>query len=369
MKILICLDGTSNQPRDAEQDIDENNLPEDDNITNVLKLHCLAGGDLTVDDPVRDSGGIDGQLSLYFSGVGTRGSFLRRILRQAFALRGPRVIIDEILRDLESVYEPGDELYVFGFSRGAATARLLATEIAAEGLKTRSGDVDPAPVIAMLGVWDTVASFNKPEIERDDPLPSGEEIGERGRIAPIIEEAYHLVSLDEQRLAFRPTLMNVEDRVREIWFAGVHSDVGGGFHEDGLSDITLEFMLGAARGRGLEFFRDDELPEEFVGVDQRGEEVRIGRDDLEIRPDILGVLHQPDRSRLKERLTAPRQCTALRGDRPSDVDLPVIHHSVPERIRNRRDYRPRSLEDTAHRVLEAGGGLRTVSGLSDHLPT
>ncbi len=368
MKTLISFDGTGNQPKDAEQDVDENSVIEDDNITNVLKLHLLAGGDLTADDPVRKSGRIEGQLPLYFSGVGTRGSRLRRIFRKAFALFGPKTIIAEALEDLEKVYEKGDRLYVFGFSRGAAIARVFASRIAENGLRTSSGEVDPQPVIEMLGVWDTVASFNKPEIERDDPLPSGEELEEKGAISPIIRKACHAVSLDERRLAFRPTLMNVEDRIQEVWFSGVHSDVGGGFRADGLADVTLRFMLDRARENGLDFLGVEQFSEDFVGEDQDGEEVHIGRDDVEIAPDSLARIHQQERSARKAKITLhPRQILALRDDQPSSTDLPVIHHTVVERIAADPEYRPESLQNARHRVLEKDGSLREADGLDDHL--
>jgi len=127
-RILICLDGTGNDPRDAVQEVDKKGQVEDDNISNVLKLHLLAGGRL---DEQRMN---PSQVSLYYSGVGTRGTIFRRALASAFARFEPGRIQKEAYEDLCDHYEPGDEIFIFGFSRGAAIARMLAVQIAQEGV-------------------------------------------------------------------------------------------------------------------------------------------------------------------------------------------------------------------------------------------
>lgn len=161
-----------------------------------------------------------------------------------------------------------NRLFIFGFSRGAYTARTFAQLLyycgvptskgnpqvawdcyyrqdqrAAEQLKTSRSffNVD----IEMLGVWDTVKSTLDPD-RRDATL------------YPNVRAAYHAMAIDEKRLNF-PVLRFTEDaRITQAWFAGVHSDVGGGYPsaESQLSDITLAWMIAAARQHGMEFIPD-----------------------------------------------------------------------------------------------------------------
>lgn len=368
MDILICFDGTANEPNRGQQMADGDVA--DSSITNVLHLHLCAGGRLVDEAPDRDSGKIPGQLSIYLSGVGTRGNSILRRLRQAFAFSKPRRIRDKAMEKLEAVYEKGDRLFVFGFSRGAAIARKFCVVLGKNGVTTRNGEHDPSPIVELLGAWDTVAVLRASTgLLNPNQEPGTDELLEDGPIAPIIRKAVHLVALDERRLAFRPTLMNAEPRVEEVWFPGVHSDIGGGFRIDGLSDITLEFMLAACRRLGLRFIDFEAKPEAFTGVDQNGDEVTISRDELVIKPDPTAFLHQQERGALLTSATlAARQVFVLRDDQPSAEDLPVIHHSVVERIRALADYRPDSLQGLRHQVLEEDGSVRTAEGLEEHVP-
>ncbi len=349
-KILICFDGTSNQPGDAEQEKNKDGLLEDDNITNILKLHLLAGGNIE-----NSTAAIEGQHSLYYSGVGTRGSFLKKILRQAFALSSPKDIITEALTDLEQIYEFGDHLYVFGFSRGAAIARQFASIIAADGLDDKDGKAGVEPIIKMLGVWDTVASFGAPNLNSQN-RPISDVLFEDCTIASVIEKAYHLLALDENRLAFRPTLMNYQTNVAEIWFPGCHSDIGGGFKLDGLSDITLKFMMKKAKIHGLQFLEVSAIPEENLhGRDQDGDLVDISRDDIEIKPDHNAKLHDHNDSWrigfLRDVTLAARELVVLKNNFPSDIK-PALHSTVIDRKKDNSDYNPYSIEDEAFKVIE-----------------
>ena len=101
-----------------------------------------------------------------------------------------------------------------------------------------------------MGVFDTVASIGKPNLHEDDK-PVSDVVFENQHIAPSIQEALHLVSLDERRKAVMPTLMNAEDRVTEVWFAGAHSDVGGGYSDASLADVALLWMAERAVECGL----------------------------------------------------------------------------------------------------------------------
>ncbi len=98
--IIFCFDGTSNQPQDANQDSSWFG-PEDDNVTNIFKLHLLFGGNLS------QSSAIPGQLSLYYSGVGTYGGTLKRIWNKLFAPENKDVgkIIRAACDDLKANYK------------------------------------------------------------------------------------------------------------------------------------------------------------------------------------------------------------------------------------------------------------------------
>jgi hypothetical protein len=100
-------------------------------------------------------------------------------------------------------------------------------------------------------VFDTVAATRGSLDLNPDTYPASGIVFENGTIGKNIEKAVHLVSIDEKRLAFQPTLFNKDDRVTEVWFSGVHSDVGGGYWYDGLSDITLKFMIDSIKGNPL----------------------------------------------------------------------------------------------------------------------
>ncbi len=352
MKIIICFDGTSKQPEDAHQEKTRNGLLEDDNITNVLKLHLLAGGNIE-----NTAAAVNGQKSLYYSGVGTRGNFFRRILRQAFALSSPEDIMAEALDDLAEVYTKGDHLYIFGFSRGAAIARLFTSILARDGLKTRDGDLDRKPVVKMLGVWDTVASFGAPNLDSEE-RPVSDVLFEDCIISPIIENAYHAVALDENRLAFRPTLMSAQPNVHEVWFPGTHSDIGGGFRIDGLSDICLKWMIVKAYEHGLDFLSAAIIPEENLhGRDQDGDQVHIGRDDIEINPnpDCNALLHAHNdawrKGKLADMTLAPRDVVVLKGNQVSDLP-PAIHTSAIDRLSTNNDYNPNSALYKAYRTMD-----------------
>jgi hypothetical protein len=169
-------------------------------------------------------------------------------------------IIERAYLDLVRVYRPGDRVFIFGFSRGAAIARLLARTIDARGApstvwtlrlfgkhRTLWTSRRRHPVtIDVLGCWDTVGSFGVAKtiaginfqqlnMFRDLTVPDS------------VAQAYHMVALDEMRDSFEPTLMDPDPirpaRIVEVWFAGDHANIGGGWATDKLSDVTLDFLL------------------------------------------------------------------------------------------------------------------------------
>lgn len=220
------------------------------------------------------------QVPFYDDGVGSDGTPLEKIAGGAMGDGLFQKIRDGYTK-IAHVYEQDDEIYIFGFSRGAYTARSLAGMIAICGLPT--GDFDDQLVnaafqayrdaskradlaknyelydaqIEMVGVWDTVGSLGIPALfGKVDPILCG---FLDTSLHPDVWNAYQALAIDERRQEFPPTLWTppsppVDGHVLEqVWFCGVHCDVGGGYPETGLSDITLGWMMGKATNLGLQF--------------------------------------------------------------------------------------------------------------------
>lgn len=351
LKIIICLDGTGNDPEDAIQETEKDGRLEDNGISNVLKLHLLAGGKLN------NSQANPKQQTYYYSGVGTRGTVFRRTLASSFARFAPKLIIKEAYNDLCENYKEGDEIFIFGFSRGAAIARMLACKIADKGVKEHK------PKIKFLGVWDTVASIGAPNL-KDNTRPISDAVFENGTIANAIENAVHLVAIDETRKAFRPILMNASNKVEEIWFAGVHSDIGGGYFKDGLSDISLEFMIKRASHYGLSFIQSREI--DYNHLEGKKDE-QIEEIDVAIKPDINADIHEHVRDGKIAALTLDQRkiCKVVK-DKPTDDHLPIIHHSVKKRCKVISSYQPPNLRGLRHYVIDENDSLKEYAGLEDY---
>jgi uncharacterized protein (DUF2235 family) len=247
-------------------------------VTNVCKLK-----DATVES--------DEQLVKYEPGVGTK--FGERIRGGAFGYGLSRNVRDCYAWLVEK-YTPGDELWFFGFSRGAFTARSLAGLVRNSGIllpehrgmvadayklyrSRKPGDAPweeeatawraryshPLPRITFIGVWDTVGALGIPVLRFRFPGISKRWTFHDTTLSSYVDNAYHAVSIDERRKAFVPTLWvkQVKDgkvveppagqTVEQVWFAGVHSDVGGGYEEPELSEIPLLWIADRARDCGL----------------------------------------------------------------------------------------------------------------------
>ncbi|WP_124552182.1 DUF2235 domain-containing protein [Methylophilus methylotrophus] len=260
-KLIVCCDGTWNNLNQSELGVPT--------PTNVVKLfYSLAK---------EDSNGIK-QIAYYHPGVGTENKFLNKYLGGGLGV-GLGKNIKSAYKWICDQYEDGDQLYLFGFSRGAFTVRSLSGFLERFGIldlnaysvreawdkvdaayeaykdkmsltpefryKVKSGSV----VINFLGVWDTVGSlgvpdelafFNLFDDTKDHSFHSTE-------LCPNVRVARHAVAIDERRGTFPPTLWtkwndNVQS-VKQIWFPGVHSDVGGGYLQTGLSDGALLWMI------------------------------------------------------------------------------------------------------------------------------
>ncbi|HEY5718464.1 MAG TPA: DUF2235 domain-containing protein, partial [Motiliproteus sp.] len=213
-----------------------------------------------------------------------------------------------------------------------------------------------------------VASIGLPNLSSRE-RPSSDVVFEHGHTLPShVLRALHLVSLDDKRRAFQPTLMNQEGRVTEIWFPGAHSDVGGGYNFDGLSDGSLRFFLDWFEEQpelGLQFLTPNSI--DYPSIFEPGSKYSIGPDDVQIDPSPFGVNHQQDRTPLIDHLTlTDRRCCVIRDDRVIDTATPLVHWSVAERIGGDRNYQPASLRNTAHRVIFQDRSEQAFIGFSEH---
>ncbi|MBZ4015039.1 DUF2235 domain-containing protein [Streptomyces purpurogeneiscleroticus] len=272
-RLVVCCDGTWFDPSMAS-------------ASNVRRLHNAL---LPTDADGRP------QRSHYEPGVGTEGGLLRRLLGGAAGAGLSQDILDAY-QWLATAYQPGDSIALFGFSRGAYTARSLAGLITASGLidldglnaatagrhvhrayahyRARENDrrwrtglhfrFDPDDATAMpvdfIGVWDTVGSLGIPThlagINLLVPMKRLE-FRHNVNLNPHIQHARHALAMDERRRPFTPTLWENTvpgQDVEQRWFPGSHMDVGGGHLRTGLSDGALQWMVDeAARTAGLRF--------------------------------------------------------------------------------------------------------------------
>ncbi len=260
--IVICLDGTWNLPGMKDFGF----LAE----TNVYKLFKMLKGDPSREsvnanqakDFYLDNNPFPNQVAFYYHGVGNsvENSELGQLFGGAFGL-GADAVIERAYLDLVRVYRPGDRIFIFGFSRGAAIARLLAGTIGRRGIpKTiwtfeffgrhwplwiSSKLFEDVPV-EVLGCWDTVGSFGISKNILGIPFQKINLLKNLD-VSLCVKRAYHMVALDETRDCFEATLMDPDpirpNRIVEVWFSGNHSNVGGGYADDKLSDVALDFLL------------------------------------------------------------------------------------------------------------------------------
>ena len=360
-KVLIFnFDGTGNEPEDAVQEVKDSGEFEDESITNVLKFHLLLGGALKKGENQALPGG---NRTFYYNGVGTYGNFFERLLNKGLAFEKWDVakIINLAMADFDNYYEDEnfDKVLVTGFSRGAAIARRFASLI--------NGKVKDNGIIE--AVFDTVASIGMPDMNSAD-RPSSDVVFEHGCTLPDnVEKALHLVSLDDKRRAFQPTLMNHEEKVREVWFPGGHSDVGGGFYYDGLSDNAMHFFLDwiLDLGLGIELKRADQI--DYGNILDTTRKFIIGQDDVQVDPDPLGIMHQQKRGPISSLITlTDRRCCVIENDRIKEDARPLVHWSVAERLASDRNYKPKSLKNIPHEILTKTGDIIEKTGFTDHRP-
>ena len=325
------------------------------------------------------------QIAHYRNGVGTESFKPLALLGGAFGFGVMRDVID-LYAYLCRNYRHGDRIYAFGFSRGAFTIRLLVGLVARCGLvqatdenqlfhgtraaheafrrdfllrSSRSrgmiyhhllappcyGDDGVRielhlpreqvwPRIAFLGLWDTVDAYGMPIEELKQgidrwiwPLSLADR-----KLSPIVEQACHALSLDDERPTFRPLLWDERDpadkaRLEQRWFAGVHANVGGGYPIDDLAFVPLLWMIEKATLAGLWFCADQvRVFHEMKNVHGTSYDSRAG---------LAGYYRY-----------GPRSLEKLCHDDWNDVhvETPLVHDSVAERIAARQvAYAPISL--------------------------
>jgi uncharacterized protein (DUF2235 family) len=307
--IVIAFDGTGNKPELNDEGVSHKS-------SNVYKFHRALMNKKS--EPT---------VKIYRQGVGTQ--YGEEVTGNAFGIG----LLDKITSAYRKLQQyltderfEKNRIFVIGFSRGAYAARrfchLLAfsgtpldledwksgwenfteqDEAAAKDLKEtgRFFDVE----IEMLGVWDTVKAAPTISDIKDDILPAN------------VKKAYHAISIDERREIFDVLRFKPNRKVREVWFSGVHSDIGGGYLEHGLSDITLDWMIAHAYNQGLTF-KKSALMDMNPSVDPEGEPHDESTKGIW---RTLGHIHR----------------------KVNDSD--PIHYTVKERIANAADYNPVNL--------------------------
>jgi hypothetical protein len=188
----------------------------------------------------------------YVAGVGTRFDLIGRVFGGVFGL-GEQPRIDEAYDHLCTAWAAGDHVIdIVGFSRGAATTLDFCHRIQERGIRQPGSNnvVEPQPMIRFLGVWDVVAAFGLANLGNTE-LNIGHHLS---LPRSSLKYCFHAMALDERRPSFLPTRLH---GACEVWFRGVHSDVGGGNGNRGLNDITLKWMMSKARAAGLPIGGED----------------------------------------------------------------------------------------------------------------
>jgi uncharacterized protein (DUF2235 family) len=355
--IVICSDGTGNTAIKGRG-------------TNVFKL--FEAVDLSGH---RTEPALTPQIAFYDDGVGTE-TFKPLKIFAGMTGFGLSRNVRQLYKELCRVYDPGDRIFLFGFSRGAFTARTLAGLIAACGVldakklltaralermvrrayrayrrryrtalaelalgKPKTTDTEdfrrehclPCEVpIAFLGVWDTVDAVGLP-FHLSDVINTTIHRFKfpDQKLSPLVEQACHALALDDERHSFRPLLWDETgdgQRIEQVWFAGVHSNVGGGYPKQGMSLVALDWMMTKAEAAGLRFIDiDREVYRRHAHVDDKLYDSRSG----------LGVFYR----------WKPRDMAALCAENGTP---PVLHLSVLERIAHgTEDYAPGNLAPDA----------------------
>jgi uncharacterized protein (DUF2235 family) len=343
--IVVCCDGTGN--KFGAQN------------SNVIKLYKMLKHDSS-------------QATYYHPGVGTMGAksaltwigkTWTKVIGLAFGY-GLSENIADAYEFLMRTYEPGDRIYVFGFSRGAYTARALCGMLYQLGLmtdgnegqipyairllkgkidfdvnrefkKTFSNDRD-CPV-HFVGVWDTVSSVGWVYNAVTFPSTANN---------PQLKTVRHAISIDERRAFFRQNLFipAPNQDVAQVWFSGVHSDVGGSYPEDQsqLSHIALQWMVYEAERAGL-----------LLNANIKA--AVLGGQPPYVKPDPTGQIHKSLHGlwwiaevwpKFHRKKVGDKWRTGIRFNlarRRPIAEGSLLHVAVEERMKTVAKYRPSNL--------------------------
>jgi hypothetical protein len=160
--------------------------------------------------------------------------------------------------------------------------------------------------------------------------------------------------------------MNTEDKIHELWFAGAHSDVGGGYYYDGLADITLRYMLNWIHDLDwdVEIIPPSEVKYDELLKSNAG--YKITQDDVSIDPNIFGKNHQQTRTPMTEWATlTDRVCCVIENDELTNLK-PLVHHTVAQRISGDRNYIPQSLKGVPHKIIYDDESIGHFKGMAAH---
>ena len=321
--IVVCYDGTNKEHGEYN--------------TNVVK---------TFEAIVRD----DTQVAFYDPGVGTFSYLGRKLGRQLGILMGLafgygiRQNIEDGYEYLMNRFQPGDRVFIFGFSRGAYTARALAGMIHYFGI-LQKGSKNLIPYVSkmyfqmnrkkekksrvyagfkrtfshvckphFIGIWDTVSALG-PNLSKKFPDQ---------KLNTDIKYGFHAIAIDERRRPYKVVLWDEPETgddqiIEQVWFAGAHSDVGGGFahNESALSDIALAWMLDKASDCGLELRKD-------------------WKSRLNLQQNARGKIHHA--SKLSWIIFGwPVRRKIPEGTKEAKT---LIHQSVIDRMRGKDSYKP-----------------------------
>lgn len=351
-RLILCCDGTWNS---ADQS--SNGIPCPTNIVRIA--YRIAKREEGVQ-----------QIVYYSQGVGT-GNSLDRFSGGAFGTGVDDNIFDAY-RFLVANFEPDDQLFLFGFSRGAFTARSIAGMIRKCGiLKKESVDryrdttlmyrSDERPNAAIptefrhkysvnggqetpihfIGVWDTVGSLGIP-LSGLRNLSKRKHQFHDTELSGSVKNACHALAIDEQRSPFKPALWQYIPKegqsVDQVWFPGVHSNVGGGYPDRSLADLSLDWMIQKAHNAGLAF----DMNVETLHALQPRIDGKIYRS----RKGIYRVLKAHNRVMgISEQIIRAEGTTVQGTDRTQQV-----HHSALDRWDKDPGYRPAGLADFLKRT-------------------
>jgi len=388
-RIILLSDGTGNSAAKVWRT----------NVWRVFESIDLSGSD---------------QIAYYDDGVGTSSFKPAAILGGAFGYGLKRNVLDLYKFACRNHRSDEDEIFGFGFSRGAFTMRVVVGLILEQGIihaksegeldrKAKAAyrdfrrtnfhtiwrfpeaiarwvrdrvvglvskcdysqaDNDHNAKIRFVGLWDTVAAYGMPveEMTRGISQWIFPLLLPECRLSKRVVRACHALSIDDERTTFHPVLWDerdeqplqpradgkryvIDERISQVWFAGVHSNVGGGYPDDSLAQIPLIWIMSEAKHAGLVFKQHPEASPQTIGHPPTAE-------------DKDGRLYDPRRGLGGYYRYGPRNLAELGKEllaRQGGTAIPKIHETVLQRIKNNAHlYAPKGLPAEYEIVTSSG---------------